>query len=104
MTKFEVQCHKYVLCVVSNLFRLKIAAYERRNDELIFNYTQFDKATVQLYLDVVYKTDSVDHLCILSLLKLAEFLKWEGKNMFSGIVLSSVDSVSIIASNLYVVA
>ena len=73
---------------MSNFFRLKVAAYERRNDELIFDYTQFDKATVQLFLDVVYKIDNLDQLGIVPLLKLAEFLKWEGKNMFSGTVLS----------------
>ena len=90
MTKILVQCHKSVLYVVSNFFRLKIDAYERRNDELIFNYSQFDKATVQLFLDAVYKIDNVRELSIVKLLKLAEFLKWENKNMFSGSLVCNI--------------
>ena len=80
---------------MSNFFRLKIAAYERRNNELIFDYTQFDKQTVQLFLDAVYKTDNVNQLGIVPLLKLIEFLKSEGKNMFSGTVFSSSDKFSL---------
>ena len=76
---------------MSNFFRLKIAAYERRNDCLMFNYTEFDKATIKLYLDTVYKVDNVDGLEIVSLLKLARFLKWEGKNIFSGRMLLSYE-------------
>ena len=80
-----------MLFVVSNFFRLKIAAYERRNEDLKFNYEDFDRSTIQLFLDTVYKIDNVDQLDISSLLKLAEFLKWEGKNVFSDSVLTSTD-------------
>ena len=76
---------------MSNFFRLKIAAYERRNEDLKFNYEDFDRSTIQLFLDTVYKIDNVDQLDILSLLKLAEFLKWEGKNVFSDSVLTYTD-------------
>ena len=80
-----------MLFVVSNFFRLKIAAYERRNEDLKFNYEDFDRSTIQLFLDTVYKIDNVDQLDIVSLLKLAEFLKWEGKNVFSDSVLTYTD-------------
>ena len=80
-----------MLFVVSNFFRLKIAAYERRNEDLKFNYEDFDRSTIQLFLDTVYKIDNVDQLDISSLLKLAEFLKWEGKNVFSDSVLTYTD-------------
>ena len=76
---------------MSNFFRLKIAAYERRNEDLKFNYEDFDRSTIQLFLDTVYKIDNVDQLDIVSLLKLAEFLKWEGKNVFSDSVLTYTD-------------
>ena len=70
--------------MVSDFFRLKIAAYERRNEKLVFDYKDFDSSTVRLFLDAVYKIDVVKKLDVLSVLKLIDFLKWEGKNMFSG--------------------
>ena len=61
------------------------------NNLLEFDYGDFDKETIQLYLDTIYKIDSISMLNppekIFKLLKLAEFLKWEGKNMVSGTVL-----------------
>ena len=61
------------------------------NNLLEFDYTDFDKETIQLYLETIYKVDKASDASspkkrskqIFKLLKLVEFLKWEGKNMVS---------------------
>ena len=92
MTIDIVYCHKSVLIVVSDFFREKISACERMKNCLEFDYTDFDKGTVDFFLDTVYNIKCSEWQLdpckeILRLLKLVEFLKWEGKNMVSGIVL-----------------
>ena len=61
------------------------------NNQLEFDYTDFDKETLKLFLDTVYNVSFRDWPLapskeIFRLLKLVEFLKWEGKNMISGSV------------------
>ena len=74
--------------MVSDFYREKISACERMNNLLEFDYTDFEKNTIKFYLDTIYKDNDKweenrsDR--ILKLLKLVEFLKWEGKNMISG--------------------
>ena len=80
-----------MLFVVSDFFREKIGACERMNNRLEFDYTDYDKETVGFYLDVVYNVKSSGWELepskeIFRLLKLVEFLKWEGKNLISGSV------------------
>ena len=61
------------------------------NNLLEFDYTDFEKNTIKFYLDTIYKDNDKweenRSERILKLLKLVEFLKWEGKNVVSGIAI-----------------
>ena len=62
----------------SEFFSDKARACKRMNNDLKFNYIQFSKQTVQLFLDLLHGLE-VTYLTRCEMLKLIKFLTYEGK-------------------------